>query len=178
MRYEKFEYLLRLALDMQNSFGGISLQDIQNEYEVSRRTAIRMKDMLARIFPLEEVPNYSSRVKKWRLTKTPLTKMVCFTSEELDELERCKWHAKNMNLTNSTDLINGIVSKINTINSQKAMKTDIEAMLEAEGYARRQFSRRKIAPETLNVVSEGLKAYKVIKFEYTNKKGETSTVEV
>ena len=72
MRYEKVEYLLRLALDMQNSFGGISIQDIQDEYEVSRRTAIRMRDMIGRIFPLEEVKNYSSRVKKWRLTKTPL----------------------------------------------------------------------------------------------------------
>ena len=178
MRYEKVEYLLRLALNMQNSYGGISIQDIQDEYEVSRRTAIRMRDMIARLFPMEEVTNYSSRVKKWRLTKTPLTKMVCFTSEELAELERCKRHAKNMNLTNSTDLINDIVSKINTINSQKAMKTDIEAMLEAEGYARRQFPRIKISSVTLNVISEGLKAYKKIQFEYTNKKGETSTLKV
>ena len=178
MRYEKVEYLLRLALDMQNSFGGISIQDIQEEYEVSRRTAIRMKDMIARIFPIEEVKNYSSKVKKWRLTKTPLTKMICFTSEELAELERCKRLSKTMNLTNSADLINNIVSKINTINSQKAMKTDVEAMLEAEGYARRQFPRRKISPETLNVVSECLKAYKYMQFEYTNKKGETKNVKV
>ncbi len=176
MRYEKVEYLLRLALDMQNSFGGISIQDIEEEYEVSRRTAIRMRDMIGRIFPLEEVKNYSSRVKKWRLSKTPLTKMVCFTSEELAELERCKRQAKNMNLTNGADLINDIISKINTINSQKAMKTDVEAMLEAEGYARRQFPKRKISPETLNIVSECLKAYKYIQFEYTNKKGETNLI--
>lgn len=176
MRYEKVEYLLRLALDMQNSYGGISIKDIQDEYGVSRRTAIRMRDMVARIFPMEEVKNFSSREKKWRLTKTPLTKMICFTSEELAELERCKRLSKTMNLTNSADLINDIVSKINTINSQKTMKTDVEAMLEAEGYARRQFPRRKIALETLNVVSECLKAFKYIEFEYTNKKGETSTV--
>lgn len=178
MRYEKVEHLLRLALDMQNSFKGISIQDIQNEYEVSRRTAIRMKDMLSRIFPLEEVPNFHSKIKRWRLTKTPLTKMICFTAEEIAELERCKKLSKNINYTNSADLISDVVSKINTINSQKAMKTDVEAMLEAEGYARRQFPKRKISNETLYKISEGLKSFKYLQFNYTNKKGETNLIKV
>ena len=66
-----------------------------------------------------------------------------------------------------------IISKIYVLNSQKTKKTDVEAMLEVEGYARRQFPRRKISEEILEMISTSIKAYKCIEFEYTNKKGET-----
>ena len=49
MRYERVEDILRLALIMQASYQGLSLQDIQDEFEVSRRTAIRMKNK--KLFP-------------------------------------------------------------------------------------------------------------------------------
>ena len=49
MRYEKLEHLLDLALDMRLSRVGISIQDIQNKYSVSRRTAIRMKDLILNV---------------------------------------------------------------------------------------------------------------------------------
>ena len=41
-RYERVEDILRLAIEMQNSYQGFSIQDIQDEFEVSRRTAIRI----------------------------------------------------------------------------------------------------------------------------------------
>ena len=66
-----------------------TIQDIQDEFEVSRRTAIRMKDVIERLFPsMEEVENPMSRIKKWRLNKTPLNKMISFTAEEIAELEK------------------------------------------------------------------------------------------
>lgn len=172
MRYERVEDILRLALIMQDSFQGVSIQDIQDEFEISRRTAIRMKDAVERLFPdMEEVQNYSSRIKKWRLSKTPLPKMVSFTAEELAELENCKSLVKTLNYTNRTDLLSEIIAKINVLNSSKSVKTDIEALLEVEGYAVRQFPRYKIQSEILNIVSEALKAFKIIEFDYTDKEG-------
>ena len=53
-RYERVEDILRLAIEMQNSYQGFSIQDIQDEFEVSRRTAIRMKDAVERLFPSME----------------------------------------------------------------------------------------------------------------------------
>ena len=80
-RYERVEDILRLAIEMQNSYQGFSIQDIQDEFDVSRRTAIRMKDAVERLFPsMEEVENPLSRIKKWRLNKTPLNKMISFTA--------------------------------------------------------------------------------------------------
>lgn len=171
--------ILRLAIEMQNSYQGLSIQDIQDEFEVSRRTAIRMKDIVAEVFPsIEEVLNSTTRIKKWRLNKTPLTKMVSFTAEELAELENCKSMMKNLNYTNRCDLISEIMAKIYMLNESKSIKTDIEALLEVEGYAIRQHPRYKMNLNTLNTISDALKAYKYLEFDYENQSSEVGRVKV
>lgn len=170
--------IIRLALLMQDSFQGLSLQDIQSEFDVSRSTAIRMKRILDEVFTLEEVENYYSPVKKWRLSKKPFTKMIKFTAEEFAELENCKAMMKNYNYTNRCDLLSDIIAKMNDFNSQKAVKTDIEALLEAEGYAIRQFPRYKLNMVIFNLISEAIKAMKYLTFTYENKKGEKSELKI
>ena len=166
-RYERVEDILRLAIEMQNSYQGFSIQDIQDEFEVSRRTAIRMKDTVERLFPsMEKVQNPMSRIKKWRLNKTSLNKMISFTAEELAELENCKSIMKNMNYTNRCDLLSEIMAKINMINESKSLETDIEALLEVEGYAIRQHPRYKMNLYTLNVISDAIKSYKYLSFTF------------
>lgn len=170
--------IIRLALLMQESFQGLSLQDIQDEFNVSRSTAVRMKRIIEEVFALEEVENYYSPVKKWRLSKKPLTKMIKFTAEEFAELENCKSMMKNYNYTNRCDLLSDIMAKMNDFNSQKSVKTDIEALLEAEGYAIRQFPRYKINMTTFNLISEAIKSIKYLRFTYENKKGEKSDLKI
>ncbi len=54
VRYEKAETILRIALDMQGTAAGISLEDIERNYAdtpLSRRTAERMRDAIGRVFP-------------------------------------------------------------------------------------------------------------------------------
>ena len=178
-RYERVEDILRLAIEMQNSYQGFSIQDIQDEFEVSRRTAIRMKDTVERLFPsMEKVQNPMSRIKKWRLNKTSLNKMISFTAEELAELENCKSIMKNMNYTNRCDLLSEIMAKINMINESKSVETDIEALLEVEGYAIRQHPRYKMNLYTLNVISDAIKSYKYLSFNYKNQKGESALLKI
>ena len=177
-RYERVEDILRLAIDMQNSYQGFSIQDIQDEFEVSRRTAIRMKDAVQRLFPnIEEVQNPLSRIKKWRLNKSPLNKMISFTAEELAELENCKSMMKNLNYTNRCDLLAEIMAKINMINESKSVATDVEALLEVEGYAVRQHPRYRMNLSTLNVISDALKSFKYLSFIYENNKGENANIQ-
>ena len=178
-RYERVEDILRLAIDMQNSYQGFSIQDIQDEFDVSRRTAIRMKDAVQRLFPsIEEVQNPLSRIKKWRLNKSPLNKMISFTAEELAELENCKSMMKNLNYTNRCDLLAEIMAKINMINESKSVATDVEALLEVEGYAVRQHPRYRMNLSTLNVISDALKSFKYLSFIYENNKGENAKLKI
>ena len=56
MRYERLTELLRLAIRLQGSRGGLTIADIQDEFSVSRRTAERMRDAVEAAFgPLEIV---------------------------------------------------------------------------------------------------------------------------
>jgi hypothetical protein len=57
LRYEKLEVLLRVALDMRGTAEGLSLEDIEHAYDVSRRTAERMRDAIERVFPQIEQAN-------------------------------------------------------------------------------------------------------------------------
>ena len=178
-RYERVEDILRLAIEMQNSYQGFSIQDIQDEFDVSRRTAIRMKDAVERLFPsMEEVENPLSRIKKWRLNKTPLNKMISFTAEEIAELENCKSMMKNLNYTNRCDLLSEIMAKIDMINESKSVETDVEALLEVEGYAVRQHPRYKMNLNTLNIISDALKSFKCISFNYETNKGESAEIKI
>ena len=170
--------IIRLGLLMQESFQGLSLQDIQDEFSVSRSTAIRMKRILEEVFTIEEVENYYSPVKKWRLSKKPFTKMIKFTAEEFAELEQCKSMMKNHQYTNRCDLLSEIMAKMHALNEQKAVKTDIEALLEAEGYAVRQFPRYKMNMTAFNAISEAIKAMKYVTFSYENKKGEKNDLKI
>ena len=67
MRYEKLEHLLDLALDMQLNRRGVSIKDIENKFSVSRRTAIRMKDLVLNVFlDIEEITD-DTRIKRWKM---------------------------------------------------------------------------------------------------------------
>ena len=170
--------ILRLALIMQDSFQGISIKDIETEFDVSRSTAIRMKRIIDEVFAVEEVENLYSPVKKWRLSKKPLTKMVKFTAEEIAELENCKSMLKSMSYTNRCDLLSEIMAKMFAINESKAVKTDVEALLEAEGYAIRQYPRYKLNLTTFNIISEAIKSLKYLQFTYENQKKEVAELKI
>ena len=59
-------------------------------FEVSKRTAQRMKGVIEDtfVFRLEEVDDYTSRKKRWRLKKGTVNGLIEFSSEEICALER------------------------------------------------------------------------------------------
>lgn len=76
MSYEKTEALIRLAHDMNGTAEGLSLLDIQNRYQVARRTAERMRDALERMFPGFEQANEDEIPKRWRIRNSTLLNKV------------------------------------------------------------------------------------------------------
>ena len=65
MNYGKMLDLFDLAMKMQESLDGVSLADICRDFDVSQRTAERMRDALLRYFPqMEEV--YTGEKRKRR----------------------------------------------------------------------------------------------------------------
>jgi len=98
-RMEKSSQILELAIMMQNSHYGITLEDIMENFEVSKRTAQRMKGVIEDnfAFRMEEVDDYTSRKKRWRLKKGAVNGLIEFTSEEICTLERVLQKLDNEN---------------------------------------------------------------------------------
>lgn len=87
-RLNKAEEIIELAIMFQNSYGGLCIDDIQEHFECSRRSAERMKSLLFEMFPekVEEVST-SDKKKHWRFVKGTANMLISFTPDDFANLE-------------------------------------------------------------------------------------------
>ncbi|MYA88210.1 MAG: DNA-binding transcriptional regulator, partial [Boseongicola sp. SB0662_bin_57] len=86
MRYERLKDIIDLAVRLQGSRAGVTLDEIQSDLSVSRRTAERMRDAVEWAFgPLETVPSDDNRLH-WRLRSKALRCLLQVTVEEQSAL--------------------------------------------------------------------------------------------
>src|SRR5437763_7459186 len=111
MRKEPATRLLHLARLFAAEAAGIGLDDIAAEFGVSRRTAERMRDAVAEVFPqLEEIED--ERPKRWRL---PNGLSGIFREPLADELAALRGVAKRLageGIKDSAALLESLASKI------------------------------------------------------------------
>jgi predicted DNA-binding transcriptional regulator YafY len=82
--HEKAKRLIGLAIAMRLSHRGLCLADIEERYQVSRRTAERMRDAVWDLFPLEEKKFFNENVKRWKVTKSNIDLFVARLTDEND----------------------------------------------------------------------------------------------
>ena len=167
-RGDNIRAILNLAKNMRDSYQGYSIQMIEEECGVSRRTAMRIKDIIADIFEIEEVINPELRIKKWRLKRGTLDRITAFSAEEIAELENCAKFIKNQNYNGRCDLIPDIIKKMKFTTSN-SVQNDVDALLELQGYAVHQYPKVKVDKEILDKISYAMLAQKYLTFEYTNR---------
>ena len=170
-RGDDIKKIIHLAKNMRDSVQGYSIQMIEEECDVSRRTAMRIKDIITDVFEVEEVPNYDSKIKKWRLKRGTLDRITAFTKDEIATLENCRKYMESQNYTNSCDLLPEIIRKMQFTTSS-GVQNDADELLELQGYAVHQAPKIKLDKTTLEKISEALLSQKYLTFRYKNKKGE------
>ena len=166
-RLNKTEEIIELAMMFQNSFCGLCIDDIQEHFECSRRTAERMKALLFDLFPekIEEVPT-SDKKKRWRFIKGTMNALISFTTDDFVNLEYLKGLSND---ENKKKQLEELIAKIKALTPQKNLRkldTDVSAILESEGFAVRQYSGVSIKPEILELLRTAMLAFKMIKFNY------------
>ena len=169
-RLNKADDIIELGLMFQSSSCGISINDIAEKFECSRRSAERMKTVLFEKFPekVEEVPSYD-RKKRWRFKKGTMNCLISFSANDFANLEYLK------NLSNNEGKkkeIDELVEKIKALTPQQNMtglNNDISAILETEGFAVRQYSGVKVEPKTLEMLRNSMLTFRKIKFNYLEK---------
>ena len=166
-RLNKTEQIIELAMMFQNSFCGLCIDDIQEHFECSRRSAERMKALLFDLFPekIEEVPT-SDKKKRWRFAKGTMNALITFTADDFANLEYLKGLTTDENKKKQLD---ELIAKIKALTPQKNLRTldtDVSAILESEGFAVRQYSGVSVAPKMLEQLRTAMLAFKKIRFDY------------
>lgn len=171
-RLNKAEQIIELAMMFQNSFMGLCIDDIQEHFECSRRSAERMKTLLFELFPekVEEVPT-SDKKKRWRFAKGTMNSLISFSVNDFANLEYLKGLSNDESRKKQLD---ELILKIKALTPQKnarALENDIEAVIESEGFAVRQYSRVKANPKTMELLRCAMLSFKKISFDYLTDNG-------
>lgn len=171
-RLNKAEEIIELAIMFQNSYCGLCIDDIQEHFECSRRSAERMKALLFDLFPekIELVPT-SDKKKRWRFIKGTTNSLISFTSNDFANLEYLKGLSNDENKQKELD---ELIAKIKALTPQKntlSLETDIEAILESQDFAVRQYSRVKVDKSVLDKLRLAMLSFKKVEFDYNTDKG-------
>ena len=172
MRYEKVDSHLQLALEMRALRGGISLIDIEQRFEVGRRTAMRMKDAIVRNFPQTEELVGLDRTKRWRIPTGIVERLVSFSADEVADLGTTINYLRRQNLRSQANSLQEILTKLQALMDPVAARRaapDIEALLEAEGIAMRPGPRPRTDQDMVHQLREAVKACRQVTIHYRNR---------
>src|SRR5262245_42858355 len=129
MRYEVTDRVLQLALAMQGSRLGLCLGDIERDFEVSRRTAQRMRDAVLRNYPQAEQLLDEERRPRWRIPASGTVTPGALSAEEIADLEAAAKLLRQRNLRARASSLEAISRKLRATlapTTQRRLEPDIE----------------------------------------------------
>ena len=171
MRYERAGDIVRLAIRLQGSRGGLTIADIQDEFSVSRRTAERMRDAVEAAFgPLETVDaDTGDRRIRWRLQSRVLYPLIRVSPRGLAELEAAADSLERTGLAEHADGLRGLAVKLRAAlrrHSPEEFDSVLETLMEAEGLAMRAGPRECLEEGLLSLVRDAIATCRMIEFDY------------
>ena len=169
MRYERLTDIVKLAMHLQGTRGGLTMDDIVTEFRVSRRTAERMRAAVEAAFgPLQAVETGDTRIH-WRLQSTSLRGLLRITPEELAELESAANSLDQAGLAERAAILRELVAKLLALRrslDEQTFGDELEALMQAEGSAMRPGPRPQIQRGLLPLLRDAIKASRKVKFNY------------
>lgn len=138
MRFEKLANLLHLAVLLSGTRDGIAVADVEQEFNVSNRTAQRMMAAIKDRFPymLESVDT-DGPAKRWRLVHGTLRGLMEADTTELVEVEIAAERLRTEGAApGRAEALTRLLAKLRAKmkpTDQRRTGTDLEAMMQAEG---------------------------------------------
>ncbi|MCY4138263.1 MAG: WYL domain-containing protein [Rhodobacteraceae bacterium] len=169
IRYERLKDIVKLAIHLQASRRGLTLDDMMSMISVSRRTAERMRDAVEWAFePLEVIPAYDNK-KHWRLSSDVLRRLVPVTAEEMTTLTTAAGALEQSGLPEHASGLREIETKLRATKREGALErleTDLETLLQAEGLAMRAGPRQPVDNDRLSLLREAILVGRMVRFTY------------
>ena len=168
-RYSRVSDILDLAVFMSSKPLGVTINEISKRYNVSRRTAERMRDSLTNIFSqVDEIETHDT-LKHWGFINYSISQLINFTPKEIANIEQCQRRTTNKEMKEE---LGKTVEKIKAFNRKisSSVENNIEIYMQTEGYAVRQMPQYKISFDTLNIIRDAIHNSKVVTGIYHDKK--------
>ena len=168
-RYSRVSDIIDLAVFMSSKLQGVTITDISQRYNVSRRTAERMRDSLVNIFPsIDEIKTNDSQ-KHWGFVNFSISNLVSFNPKEIANIEQLVRRTTNKEMKEE---LSKTIEKIKALNKKNALNIEntVELYMQTEGYAIRQMPQYKIDIKTIELIRDALQHSKVVQGIYHNKK--------
>ena len=167
-RYSRISDILDLAIFMSSKIQGVTISEIAERYNVSRRTAERMRDSLTCIFPSVDEIETDDTQKHWGFINYSISNLISFTPKEIANIEQCQRRTTSKEMKEE---LGKTVEKLKSLSRKHSLplENNIELYMQTEGYAVRQMPQYKISLETLEVIREAVQHSKMVTGVYHDK---------
>lgn len=137
MRHDKAENLLRLCTMMAARSQGVTLAMIQEEFDVSRRTAERMRDAACRLLPETQERLDDDGIKHWHATNIPAG-LIASGAADISALKAAADMMRTANRNDTADRLRALTDKLMALQGRKRqlrLEPDLELLMQSEGLA-------------------------------------------
>ena len=168
MRYEPSTNLLRLVLMLSGSRMGLTLDEMATQLEVGRRTAERLRDQMAMLFPGLAYSDDDSRVRRWRLPQgalppVPPAPSTLATLEALArDLSTQGDAARAADLRDAAASLRALLPPVHL----RRAEPDIEALMQAEGSAAHPGPRLKLDRAMMTEIRAAILGFRKLALTY------------
>ena len=167
-RYSRVSDILDLAIFMQSKIQGVTINEIAERYNVSRRTAERMRDSLLNIFPQVDEIETDDIQKHWGFTNFSINNLISFTSKEIVNLEQLQRRTTNKELKEE---LAKTAEKIKALTRKNlgSIENNVILFMQTEGYAVRQMPQYKINLDVIEIIRNALQNSLCVSGKYHDK---------
>ena len=169
MRYEGLTNIVKLAIRMQGLRGGMTLDEIETEFAVSRRTAERMRNAVQEAFGVLELAKHDDNKNHWRLRSDALRRLVPLSAGELAELGSAAETLERTGFEARAAALRELHIKLRAAqrtDSLARIEADIEALVQAEGLAMRPGPRPSLDRDLLARLREAITTCRIVEVRY------------
>lgn len=172
MAYERAGDIVRLALRLQGTWRGLTLDDIQRDFEVARRTAERLRNAVEDVFGPLELVDTGERRHHWRLRTSTLRRLITVSAEELMEIETAASAVERTGMEERAETLRALADKLLALlesDARPQVEPDLQALMVAEGLAMRPGPRPRLDEGLLALLRDAIKSGRVVEFDYRSR---------
>lgn len=173
MRLEKAADILRLAIRLRASHTGLTMKEIQDEFDWKPRTALRMRQAVEVLFGELQQSGTDTAAYRWRLPPGTIEILLDISADELAALESAQAQLRAANLADQASRLSDLQQKVQALMKPAAQVRsgpDLEALLEAEGLACRPGPRPRIMDTVIEAVRTAIKAGTKVRIMYQSER--------